>query len=67
MSDIRIALQKLVARLDEVHRHPAYGSVWAVHQMHCGPYEGPTYTHELELARAVLKVDAEDTTTRTEP
>lgn len=51
---LREALEHLVSRLDEVHRSPKYEGVWTVNQLHCGPYDGPTYASELENARAVL-------------
>jgi hypothetical protein len=43
-----------VNKLDAIHDDPAYKSVWTVHQIHVGPYQGPTYTAELAAARAVL-------------
>lgn len=48
------ALRNLVARLDEVHADKRYESVWAVSQLHVGPYSGPTYTDALNAARAAL-------------
>lgn len=50
------ALRGLIDRLDYVHDDPAYKSVWAINQMHCGPYSGPTYTVDLEKARHTLEM-----------
>ncbi len=44
------ALVALVNRLREVHSDDAYKSVWTINQIHAGPYQGPTYTEELEAA-----------------
>lgn len=52
---LRVALKGLVDRLDYVHNDPAYASVWALNQLHNGPYRGPTYTADLEKARATLR------------
>jgi hypothetical protein len=49
------ALSALVNKLDQIHEDPAYKSVWIIHQMHVGPYRGPTYVAELDAARAALK------------
>jgi hypothetical protein len=46
------ALRGLVDRLDDVHIDPAYKAVWEIHQLHAGPYAGPTYVADLEKARA---------------
>lgn len=53
--ELRGALQGLVDRLDEIHADPAYKTVWTIHQIHVGPYRGPTYVEELARARAALK------------
>ena len=50
------ALAGLVDRLDEIHADPAYKSVWTIHQIHVGPYCGPTYVEALKRARAALRV-----------
>ncbi len=52
---LKTAFLALVDRLDEIHQDPAYMAVWTVHQMHVGPYRGPTYVAELVAARAALK------------
>jgi hypothetical protein len=52
---LREALEGLVNRLDEIHADPAYKSVWTVHQIHVGPYRGPTYVDALARAREALK------------
>ena len=48
------ALQGLVDRLDEIHADRTYQSVWAVNQIHAGPYNGPTYVDALARTRAAL-------------
>lgn len=53
---LRVALDRLVKRLDSIHEHPAYQSVWTVHQLHAGSYCGPTYTAELNEAKRTLAV-----------
>lgn len=52
---LEAALNGLVERLDEIHADPAYKSVWTIHQLHAGPYQGPTYVEALARARAALK------------
>lgn len=47
-------LRTLIDRLDEIHEHPAYRSVWTINQIHVGPYSGPTYEAELKAARDYL-------------
>lgn len=47
-------LRQLADRLDFIHEDPAYRSVWAINQIHVGPYQGPTYEAELAAARAFL-------------
>jgi hypothetical protein len=48
------AAGRLIERLDAVHRDPEYHGVWAIAQLHRGPYTGLTYTAELTAARAAL-------------
>lgn len=48
------ALRNLVTRLDFIHADPTYAGVWQISQLHFGPYTGPTYTAELDAARAAL-------------
>ena len=52
---LEAALRALVSRLDAVHAHPAYMSVWQISQIHVGPYRGPTYTEALAQAREALE------------
>ena len=52
---LRKALEGLISKLDEIHGNSAYKGVWEISQIHCGPYRGPTYTEELQRARAALK------------
>lgn len=51
---VRDALKGLIDRLDEIHEDPAYKSVWTVHQIHVGPYRGPTYVDAVARAREAL-------------
>ena len=55
VAKLETALSGLVYRLDEIHEDPAFKSVWTVHQLHVGPYRGPTYVDALAAARAALK------------
>src|SRR4030095_1692932 len=57
---LREALRRLVTRLDAVHADEAYSGVWVLHQAYVGPYAGPTYTAELDAARAALAEEVED-------
>ena len=52
------ALDRLVKRLESIHEHPAYQSVWTINQIHCGPYSGPTYVAELNEAKRILALSA---------
>lgn len=49
------ALDVLVSRLLVIHDDPTYTTVWMLYDMHMGPYRGPTYTQELDAARAALR------------
>ena len=60
MSEIEQALTELVTRLDEIHADSAFKSVWTIHQIHAGPYTGPTYVEALARARAALKAAADE-------
>ena len=55
VAKLEAALSGLVCRLDQIHDDPAYKSVWTVHQLHVGPYQGPTYVDALAVARAALE------------
>ena len=55
MSEATRLLRQLVNRLDFIHDHAAYRSVWTINQIHVGPYQGPTYEAELAAARAFLE------------
>jgi len=51
----REALEKLVTRLDEIHKDDLYKSVWNCYANHGGDYsKGPKYTDELSNARKAL-------------
>ncbi len=49
-----LVLGTLVRKLDAVHEDPRYKAVWESFMLHGGRYTEPTYTEELERARAVL-------------
>ena len=52
--ELERAARALVDRLDFVHKHPAYMSVWQISQMHVGPYMGPQYKREFDRLKAAL-------------
>lgn len=47
-------LKKLVEKLEAVHADPRYLAVWQSYMIHGGRYTEPTYTAELEAAKAFL-------------
>ena len=49
-----LVLGTLVRKLDAIHEDPRYKAVWESFMLHGGRYTEPTYTEELERARAVL-------------
>ena len=49
------ALRGLVDRLDEISAHPAFQSVWTLHHVHGGVYDGPNWVEALERARKALE------------
>lgn len=53
--DIRSAATALAARLRFVHQDENYMGVWQLAQAHLGPYQGATYTNELEELEAALE------------
>ena len=48
------AARNLVERLEFIHEHPAFKSVWVINQIHTGPYDGPQYETELNAVKAAL-------------
>lgn len=48
------ALRNLVAKLELIHRDPAYVSVWTMYMIHGGIYKGPQYDQELTAAKQAL-------------
>ena len=50
-----LLLSNLVRRLDEIHDDPRYKAVWESFMLHGGRYTEPTYTEQLEAARAYLQ------------
>ena len=57
ISTLEAALRGLVDRLDVIHADPKYRAVWEIYMIHQGPYSGPQYGDELEIARKALKGD----------
>ena len=53
---IEVAARKLVEKMDEVFKSPEHTSVWTLHQLHFGPYKGPSYADELVALKKVLEV-----------
>jgi hypothetical protein len=54
MTRIEKAAEKLVEKLELIHKHPAYTAVWVCAQTHQGGYLGPTYEDELaELKKEI--------------
>jgi hypothetical protein len=49
---LRAALEGLVTKIDLISKDPRYEAVWLIAQIHNGPYTGPTYSAELDAARA---------------
>jgi DNA repair exonuclease SbcCD ATPase subunit len=47
--------EALSARLLVVHNDPCYQGVWAIAQLHYGPYVGATYTDELSRLNQALE------------
>lgn len=58
-NSLQEAARALLDRLDAIHEHPAYKSVWTVNQLHCGPYTGPMYVDELAVLRTALAAEAD--------
>jgi hypothetical protein len=58
-SDAVSEIERLEARIEELekacHDDPRYEAVWALHQKHAGPYQGPQYANELYAAQAALE------------
>lgn len=48
------ACEDLVRQINRVHESQAYHAVWALAQLHRGPYAGPQYGDELAVAEAAL-------------
>jgi hypothetical protein len=55
MERLRAALDKLIRKIETVSKDPSYEAVWLIAQIHNGPYAGPTYSAELDEARAALR------------
>ena len=52
------ALRDLVERLEYVHNHEHYKSVWTLYMIHGGDYSnGPTYKAELDAAQEALRCE----------
>lgn len=53
-NEVMATAKAVVAKLDLIHNDPAYRSVWAINQMHAGPYRGPDYADELAALVAAI-------------
>lgn len=47
-------LRQLLTRMDYIHGDESFQSVWAINQIHAGPYTGPNYAKEFADAKAAL-------------
>lgn len=52
--DVVDAAARLVAKLEAIHADARYSGVWALAQLHHGPYTGPTYEAELSALTDAL-------------
>lgn len=48
------ACEDLVRQMNRVHESQAYYAVWAIAQLHRGPYAGPQYGNEHAVAEAAI-------------
>jgi hypothetical protein len=55
LGEVIRALRALVEKLDEINAHPAFKSVWTLHHVHGGVYDGPNWVTELERAKKALE------------
>jgi hypothetical protein len=53
--ELEAALRNLVSQIEAVTRSHEYEMVWIIAQSHLGPYKGPTFIAELDVARAALR------------
>lgn len=53
---LRDAAQTFVEKLDRCHEHYRYVAVWTEAHRILGPYDGPTYEHELNTLRQALAI-----------
>ena len=53
-TQLREALEKLVARLHAIHADDRYKAVWQLYAIHGGNYTGPKYEDELREAESTL-------------
>jgi hypothetical protein len=60
MTEVREALQALVAKLEEIGRSPDLASVFAMYENHGLRYQGPNWVEELRRAKAALAEDGEE-------
>jgi len=51
---LQLALGKLASKLRLIETSPAYKSVWTLHDVHGGRYDGPTWQAELREAEELL-------------
>lgn len=52
--DLAEVAGRLIDRIDEVYESKEYKAVWALAQLHNGPYSGPHFADEMDFARTAL-------------
>lgn len=53
------AARTFAAKLNLIHAHPSFQSVWSFYNVHGLTYTGPTYEHEFAALNAALEALAE--------
>ena len=53
-TEVETVLRNLIHAIDGVHWSEQYQAVWNLAFMHGLPYEGPSYSDELEAARKLM-------------
>lgn len=51
---IKDAASALVERMEAIYEDPAFKSVWAINQLHVGPYVGPKWEAEFSALKNAL-------------
>ena len=58
LKELEPAVQKLIAKMDQVHNDPAYKSLYTISMVHGCPYDGPNYGDEFQIVKDLLKVES---------